>query len=78
MEALEELERRIQILEDLKSRQSFQITDPFSIFQEEHIDLENSMRSVIQFQSDPLDMIEARLSHWKICVGIRKLSLSNL
>ena len=32
MEALDELERRIQILEDSKSRQNFQITNPYSIF----------------------------------------------
>ena len=32
------------------------------MFQEEHTDLEKSMESMIQFQSDPLDMIEARLS----------------
>ena len=42
MEALEELERRIQILEDSKSHQNFQIKDPYSIFQEEHTDLEKS------------------------------------
>ena len=47
MEALEELERWIQILEDSKSRQNFQITDPYSIFQEEHTDLEKSMESMI-------------------------------
>ena len=62
MEALEELEWRIQILEDSKSRQNFQITDPYSIFQEKHADLEKSMESMIQFQNDPLDMIEVRLS----------------
>ena len=43
MEVLEELERRIQILENSKSRQSFQITDPYSIFQEEYADLEKRM-----------------------------------
>ena len=32
MEALEELERRIQNLEDSNSHQSFQIQDPYSIF----------------------------------------------
>ena len=32
MEALDKLERRIQILEDSKSRQNFQITDPYFIF----------------------------------------------
>ena len=42
MEALEELEQRIQILEDSKSHQNFQITDIYSIFQEEHTDLEKS------------------------------------
>jgi len=62
MEALEEFERRIQILEDSKSRQNFQITDSYSMFQEEHTDLERSMEYMIQFQSDPLDMIEVRLS----------------
>ena len=62
MEALEELEWQIQILEDSKSRQNFQITDPYSIIQEEHTDLEKCMESMIQFQSDPLDMIKARLS----------------
>jgi len=53
MEALEELERRIQNLEDSKSHQSFQIQDPYYIFhvpqQEEHTDLEKSMESMIQF-----------------------------
>ena len=66
MEALEELERRIQNLEDSKSHQSFQIQDPYSIFQvpqqEEHTDFEKSMESMIQFQSDPFNLIEARLS----------------
>ena len=65
IEALNELERRIQILEDSKSRQNFQVTDPYSIFQEEHADLEKSMNSMIQFQNDPLDMIEARLNRLK-------------
>jgi len=62
MEALEEFERWIQILEDSKSHQKFQITDLYSIFQEEHTDLEKCMESMIQFQSEPLDMIEVRLS----------------
>ena len=61
MEALDELERRIQILEDSKSRQNFQVTNPYSIFQE-HTNLEKSMETMIQCQNDPLDMIEARLS----------------
>ena len=52
MEALDELERRIQILKDSKSRQNFQVTDPYSIFQEEHADLEKSMESMIQSQND--------------------------
>ena len=65
MEALDELERRIQILEDSKSRQNFQVTNPYFIFQEEHADLEKSIESMIQFQNDPLDMIEARLSRLK-------------
>ena len=47
MEALYELERRIQILEDSKSRKNFQVTDPYSIFQEEHAYLEKSMESMI-------------------------------
>ena len=51
-----------KILEDSKSRQSFQFTNPYSIFQEEHADLEKSMKFMIQFQKDPLDMTEARLS----------------
>ena len=66
MEALEELEQRIQNLENSKSHQSFQIQDPYSIFQviqkEEHIDLKKSIESLIQFQSDTLDMIEAKIS----------------
>ena len=62
MEALEELEQRIQILEDSKSHENHQITDPYSIFQEEHTNLEKSMESMIQFQIDPLDMIKARLN----------------
>ena len=48
MEALEELERRIQNLEDSKSHQ---IQDSYSIFQvlqqEEHINLKKSMESMI-------------------------------
>ena len=43
MEALDKLEWRIKILEDSKSRQNFQITDPYSIFQGEHDNLEKSM-----------------------------------
>ena len=62
MEALDELERRIQILEDSKSRQNFQVTDPYSIFQGEHDNLEKSMETMIQYQNDPLDMIEERIS----------------
>ena len=80
MENLEELERRIQNLEDSKSHKKFQIEDPYSIFQvlqkEEYTDLEKSIESMIQFQSNPLDMIEVR--NWTTCVGIRKLSLPNL
>ena len=53
MEALEELKRRIQNLENSKSHQSFQIQDPCSIFQvpqqEEHSNLEKSTKSMIQF-----------------------------
>ena len=82
MKILEELERRIQNLENSKSHQSFQIQDPYSIFQvphqEEHTDLEKSTEFMIQFQSDLFNMIEARLVDWKTCVGIRKLSLPNL
>ena len=62
MEALDELERRIQILEDSKSRKNFQVTDPYSIFQGEHANLEKSMETMIQCQNDPLDMIEGRIS----------------
>ena len=47
MEALDELEWRIQILEDSKSCQNFQVTDPYSIFHEEHADLKKSMESMI-------------------------------
>ena len=65
-EALEKLERRIQNLEDSKSHQSLQIQDSYSIFQvpqkEEHTDLEKSTESMIQFQSDPFNMIEAKLN----------------
>ena len=64
-EALEELEQRIQNLEDSKSNQNFQVTDFYSIFQEEHSDLEKSMEFMIQFQNDPLNMIKARLSRLK-------------
>ena len=64
MEALDEFEWRIQNLEDLKSHLSFQIQDPYSIFHvpQEHTDLEKSTNSMIQFQNDPFNMIEARLS----------------
>jgi len=66
MEALEKIERRIQNLEDPRSHQNLQIQDFYSIFQvpqqEEHTDLEKIMEPMIQFQSDPFDMIEARLS----------------
>ena len=54
MEALDELERRILILEDSKSRKNFQVTDPYSIFQEEHANLEKSIETMIQCQNDPL------------------------
>ena len=47
MEALEEFEWWIQILEDSKSYQNFQIKDPYSVFQEEHTDLEKSTESMI-------------------------------
>ena len=60
MEALEELEWRIQNLENSKSHQSFQIQDPYSIFQVPM--QEQSTESMIQFQSDPFNMVEARLS----------------
>ena len=53
------------MLEDSKSRQNFQVTDPYSIFQKEHADLEKSMEFMIQFQNDPLNMIEVRLSRLK-------------
>ena len=43
MEALDVLERRIQILEDSKFRQNFQVTNNYSMFQEEHTNLEKSM-----------------------------------
>ena len=65
MEVLEEIERRIQNREDSRSHQKFQIQDPYSIFQvlqQEHTDLEKSMKSMIQFQSNHFDMIEVRLS----------------
>ena len=49
MEALEELERRIQNLGDSKSHKSFQIQDPYSIYhvpqQEEPMDLERNMEN---------------------------------
>ena len=48
-----------------KSHQNFQITDFYYIFQEEHADLEKSMESMIQFQNNPLDIIDARLSRLK-------------
>jgi len=78
MEVLEELKRRIQILEDSKSSQNFQIKDPYSIFQEEHTDLEKSTESIIQFKSDPLNMIDARLSRLKNMRRNKKLFLPNL
>ena len=76
MEALEEIELQIQNLEDSKSHQNFQIYDHYSIFQEEHTDLEKSMEFMIQSQNDPLYMIEARLSRLENMH--RKLSLPNL
>ena len=45
--SLNELKRRIQILEDSKSCQNFQITDRYSIFQEKHADLEKSIEYMI-------------------------------
>ena len=81
MEALEELERRIQNLEDSKFHKNFQIQDPCSIFQvlqkEEHTDLEKSIKFMIQLQSDPLNM-KQDLDNWKTCIEKRKLSLPNL
>ena len=62
MDALDELERWIQILEDSKSRQIFQVINPYYIFWEKHADLKKSMESMIQAQNDPFDMIEVRLS----------------
>ena len=62
MEVLKEFEQQIQILEDSKSRQNFQIKYSYSIFQEEHTDFKKSMEFMIQFQSDPLDMIQVRLN----------------
>jgi len=47
---------------DSQFPQDSQIKDPYSTFQEEHTDLEKSTESMIQFQSDPLNMIEVRLS----------------
>ena len=52
-------------MEDSKSRKNFKVIDPYSIFQEEHANLEKSIEFMIQFQSDPLDMIEVRLSRLK-------------
>jgi len=72
MKALEELERLIQILEDSKSYQNFQIKDSYSIFQEEHTDLEKSTESMIQFQSNLLNMIEARLSRLENMLSNKK------
>ena len=68
MEALEELKRWIQNLEDSKSHQNFQIQDPYSIFQipqQEHTDLEKSMKFMIQIQNDRFDMLEEGLSRLK-------------
>ena len=70
MEALEELERRIQILKDSKSRQNFQIKDSYSIFQvppqeEEPTDLDRSMKNMIQSEnyfSQSLNRLEAQMS----------------
>ena len=78
MEALKELERRIQILEDSKSRHNFQIKDPYSIFQEEHTDLEKSTEFMIQFQNDALNMIEVRLSRLKNMRKNKKTLPTNL
>ena len=49
------------------------------MFQEEHTDLEKSMESMIQFQSDPLDMIEAKLSRLEnICRNKKTLPTQSL
>ena len=48
MGALDELERWIQILEDSKFRQNFQVTDPYSISLGEQANLEKSMKTMIQ------------------------------
>ena len=77
MEALDELEQRIQVLEDSKSLQNFQITDPYSIFQE-HADLEKSMEFMIQLQSNPINMIEARLSQLENMRRNKKTLLPNI
>ena len=45
MKTLEEIERWIEILEDSKSHQNFQIEDLYSIFQE-HTDLEKSLENM--------------------------------
>ena len=78
MEDLDELEREIQNLEDSKSRQNIQVTDSYSIFQEEHADLEKNMELMIQSQNDPLNMIEARLSRLKNMRRNKELFLPNL
>ena len=56
MEALKELERQIENLEDSKFHQNFQIKDPYSIFQvpqqeEEPNDLGKSMKPLILVSS---------------------------
>ena len=86
MEALEVFEQRIQNLEDSRSHQNFQIQDPYSIFQvpqQEHTDLKRSMEYIIQFmiqfQSDPFDMIEARLNRLEnMCRNKETLPIQSL
>ena len=61
---IESQEQKLKMI-DSQFQQDSQIQDPYSMFQvpqqeEEHIDLEESMKSMIQFQSNPF--IDASLS----------------
>jgi len=64
--------RRLKILSKFSNHS-------YSIYQEEHTNLEKSMEFMIQFQSDPLDMIEVRLSRLEnICRNKKTLPTQSL
>jgi len=79
LEALLESQRQFQNMTDLILSQNFQIKDPYSIFQvppqqEKPIDLEKSMKNLIQSQIDftqSIDRLEVQMSHLVNIINVR-------